>query len=190
MTLPRFNFRRVFLFGVCAPLLLLSLLLLGRTLSSGAPDLVLAGYAPRWWSLHVLNYWFYGTEIQVNDATRWPPLLGVSGPFVRAYHEFAITHEVGALADRPDHVETFDLGVFQSFCYYKAGALKSRDYKIVFPGLGPVVTILTALPFLILLNRRYRIRRRLARGLCGVCGYDLRATPARCPECGAVAPAQ
>jgi hypothetical protein len=49
--------------------------------------------------------------------------------------------------------------------------------------------MLAILPIAFMLRARQRRRRRKS-GLCAVCGYDLRATPQRCPECGTMAGAR
>jgi hypothetical protein len=80
---------------------------------------------------------------------------------------------------------------------------RGRAYSIVGPDVrawGPQVRFLIvyvphwiaatacALPplawFALVVPKRIRQRRRKRRGLCPACGYDLRATPERCPECG------
>jgi len=53
----------------------------------------------------------------------------------------------------------------------------------------PYLALLLALPPVAWLVTTLRHRHRRRAGCCANCGYDLRATSGRCPECGANAPA-
>ena len=85
-----------------------------------------------------------------------------------------------SLVDRPD-------ARFTGFGYKRHGW---ADWpKPTWVVLVPMwfVTAATALPPGLWLRSAYRRRAavaRTAKGLCPACGYDLRATPGRCPECG------
>jgi len=85
-----------------------------------------------------------------------------------------------------DHSGRFDAGWGQAdpaATRWYTGATK-KDYFIKAPHWAfAIVLAIAPLAWLIALRKRLQIRRR---GECRVCGYDLRATPERCPECGAV----
>jgi hypothetical protein len=77
-------------------------------------------------------------------------------------------------------VKQFSQWLFNGF------ALRSSSAATM---LAWLVAFAAALLFALLLRRsllRGRIETRLSKSLCVKCGYDLRATPDRCPECGAV----
>ena len=77
-------------------------------------------------------------------------------------------------------------GFFGFWTYYRArGATVAQaqfwgvPYWFLFALSAPVPLMTAA--------RWHLRRRRQDTGRCHSCGYDLRATPGRCPECGAIA---
>ena len=62
------------------------------------------------------------------------------------------------------------------------------DVSYPFP-VGCLMVLPVAWPFAwasYYYRKRHVIRRRIALGQCIACGYDLCATPDRCPECGRI----
>lgn len=94
--------------------------------------------------------------------------------------------------DFADYDLTFNEQFHQS--YRTAGAhlivARANDYQgsesFVFARVPLWLLLVLAAPAPTMAAHRLLVaRRRRRRGLCRVCGYDLRATSDRCPECGA-----
>jgi hypothetical protein len=124
-------------------------------------------------------------------------LMRVATPDVstrRTYQDYyRILRERAWVATGPDYPAAFDyqdaeaarLAGFGCSAYDSgAGRLSVRGGGVIVPLWFPA--LLLTLPTAAALRSRYRRGRGDRAGLCLSCGYDLRASPGRCPECGAV----
>ncbi len=132
--------------------------------------------------------WSTTTITVVRDDPNWNPPK--RGPLMRVSHS-----PLTAEWRRQNRRGTSRLLYFKVFRDGGAPTLRSRpggsvtwqarSRNVVFPywcALMPSLIFPT-----LWLARRTRHRRRRAAGRCHHCGYDLRATPGRCPECGTAA---
>ena len=136
----------------------------------------------------------HGGKLELAVQTLVPPVAGFRyAADIGTYGRLAILCEgytAAATTFAPHHAQEGALGF---------GKSRYRGRFVVGPGLTRyaaearayfvpywALLLLAASAPWVVARRRYRVYRRSRRGECIACGYDLRATPGRCPECGAI----
>jgi hypothetical protein len=120
-----------------------------------------------------------------NSSGPWEPDLELGERWRYDSNDTHPTQTLLALHAQPDSNKESVL--FLGFGYFRAES-RGGELVIAVPhwSLALLFSILPAFHLLVAL----RSRRRHRAGLCRRCGYDLRATPDDCPECGAVPASQ
>jgi hypothetical protein len=139
---------------------------------------------------------YVGSSLEI-DRSGWEFAHNVRSNAVtvtgRAHHS-GTSFTLSGDAQPLDHLDALGAVPFRllgfAFARDRQGALPSPHDAWVLRAPHYAVLLATAfLPTVRLVNRlRARGAARRLAGHCRVCGYDLRATPDRCPECGTPAP--
>jgi hypothetical protein len=144
------------------------ILLNAATAASAAAGVLVAVLWP-------VSHFVGGVPVWTNDACSPPRVLFVDAGLVR----------YGRTIDSP----AIPVQTASGRTVY-AGGLPDLDYPFS-ARCATLLAAFAALPLVRLLlaaGRRLASRRDRDPGVCASCGYDLRATPGRCPECGRMAP--
>jgi hypothetical protein len=127
--------------------------------------------------LWVRSYWIVDS-LQHSDRRRYAEMVSLYG---------TVSLQTSSLPQLPT---TLDVSI--QWLHESAGA----DYRVMrsfyFAHDGYTATVAVPHWFMLMLALllpiawTIKFRRRHRPGQCRICGYDLRATPDRCPECGAI----
>src|SRR4051794_22769299 len=111
-----------------------------------------------------------------------------SGPWIACWDDGSLA--IGIIHPAPDPArhrnwERGFIGYRQApiYDYFRAQGVELGFVYAVYAPMWMLITLAFLPPsvwMLVQLRERYRVKE----GHCSKCGYDLRATPDRCPECG------
>jgi hypothetical protein len=130
-----------------------------------------------------------GLVIKLDVLRRTTPHTFLFPPGGLERHRLAVDADFTDLFDRDAQATKWHipvLGIDLGHAdYLTVGVHRQRNSVRVPQWLAVVIS--AVLPFLCTVGH-LRARRRVRAGLCASCGYDLRASPERCPECGTTRP--
>jgi hypothetical protein len=116
---------------------------------------------------------------------KWPPTVSMYDPdpsgVVQTVETLSVRFSLGRFEDVS--VLGFEKGHWDAYIGFARNGGKTHGAYVAIP-IWFLLPLLGFLPGRAVV-RRLRERRHARVGTCRVCGYDLRASPERCPECGA-----
>jgi len=124
----------------------------------------------------------YYSRVAYPDTAVSRPYWGLNPPGLRTFHIAYVNPQNPATQPNSRQIWSF-FGFARQYETWK-NFQDATVHAYVVP--LPLVTLLLAIPSMLVWLGPYRRARRLRNNLCVKCGYDLRATPDRCPECGEV----
>jgi hypothetical protein len=126
-----------------------------------------------------------GTLVIWFDSEHYGPGYGAGWLSPKQLDEFRANFPVGFHYSRQSYLPSPLAKGFRAWRWVGTNRRGGREeqWTLACPHWVPVL-ILLMLPAVWLIQRRKANRARRL-NLCATCGYDLRASPDRCPECGA-----
>jgi hypothetical protein len=163
-----------------------------RVTSLGEPERTVFDADCEWWGMFsaegVIAIGYEREHLSAEDESRFSSKrmpLGSEKNF-----GFFILNGSGAampvFKNPADRVSLLGLGIGTVRPWYNQPSSYHYAHRVRFPYWWLFAVFVVT--FIIRFRKRQKIRSRIARGLCPTCGYDLRATPDRCPECGSAVP--